>query len=490
MEIATNVKKSQKSERNRIVKRLITITLALIVLYSCKKEFVYKSSGALGFSTDTVRIDTIFTTFPSPSYRLFVYNKNSYAVKIKTIKLRGGSNSEFQITVDGITGIEHHDVTLEPNDSIYIFVSLKSNEKEKIVQDYIDFELDNRKEVVVLQAYVKDAYFYRGVDSVYVFDCNTVLGSDKPHIIDGIAYVPENCTLTIQAGAEIRFSSVKNKYAIPISQILVDGTLLLEGQPEKRVLFDTWRLDKGYREGSGQWFGLHFLKNSKNSRIQYALLKNGHIAIQVDSMSLSSEPKVAIEQTEIRNFSNFGILGLGAHAFNAIPSIKMVNCLVYNCGQSNVGLYFGGTYEFEHCTFVNYSREIRRTEPVLSIADYLDYEENGVTNRIIYPMKTYFSSCIIYGSEEQEWKSDFKGNQAEILFENCLIKNKPEVNVPGNNNIFNQDPKFKNVNERDFGLLESSPCIDKGKFPSDISIDLWGKPRMQVPDIGAVEYIP
>jgi len=470
---------------------IIIFCFSFALLISCKKEFLYKNSGDLGFSTDTVKIDTIFTTFPSPTYRLFVYNKSNYALKIKNIQLRGGQNSEFQMIVDGILGNTHREVIIESKDSIYIFIQLKSNEKEKIVIDYIDFELENRKDVVVLQAYVKDAYFYRSSnDSAYVFGCNTILTNDKPHIIDGYAYVPENCTLTIQAGTEIRFSSKKNEYAIPISQILIDGTLLVEGLPDKRVLFDTWRLDDNFQEGSGQWYGLHFLKNSKNSRIEYATLKNGHIAIRVDSMSLTNQPKVLIEQTEIRNFSNFGILGLGAHANSSVPNIKMINSLVYNCSQNNVGLFFGGNYEFEHCTLVNYSGEIRRSEPVLGISDYLDIEENGQPIRFTYPLKSHFSSCIIYGSEEQEWKSDLKGNQTEIFFENCLIKNKPDVPVQGNDNIFNQDPKFINRNERDFGLMEGSPCINKGKMNSSVSIDFLGKPRIQVPDIGAIEYNP
>ncbi len=468
----------------------IIIFFVLATLSACKKEFITKTSGELGFSTDTVKIDTIFTTFPSPSYRLFVYNKMNYALKIKKIQLKGGENSEFELVIDGIKGNSQQNVILEPKDSIYIFISLKSTEKEKIVQDFIEFELDNEKSQVVLQAFVRDAYFYRGVDSVYVFNCNTFLANDKPHIIDGLAYVPENCTLTIQAGAEIRFSSIKNQNAIPISQILIDGTLLVEGNPNNIVLFDTWRLDKNYTEGSGQWFGLHFLQKSKNSKIQYALLKNGHIGIRVDSMALNNNPKLSIEQTEIRNFSNFGILGLGAHNQSNIPSIRAINTLVYNCGQSNVGLYFGGNYEFEHCTMVNYSGEIRRSEPVLSISDYLEYEDNGQGVRILYPLKANFYSCIVYGSEEQEWKSDFKGNQADIKFENCLLKNKTDVSVPGSDNILNQEPKFKNRLERDFGLMDGSPCIDKGRINGSVNIDFYGKPRLQVPDIGAIEYIP
>ncbi len=469
---------------------IFILTNLLFILVSCKKEFIYKASGELGFSTDTVKIDTIFTTFSSPTYRLFVYNKMNYSLKIKKIELNGGNNSEFQMVVNGVSGHIHQNVTLEPKDSIYIFISLKSNEKEKIVQDFIEFELDNNQYKVVLQAFVRDAYFYRGVDSIFVFGCNTFLGNDKPHIIDGIAYVPKNCTLTIQAGAEIRFSSIKNEYAIPISQILIDGTLRIEGDKNNPVLLDTWRLDDNYKEGSGQWFGLHFLKESKDSKISYALIKNGHIAIQVDSMALNNQPKLLIEQTEIRNFANFGVLGLGAHTQNAVPSIRAVNTLIHNCGQNNVGLYFGGNYEFEHCTFANYSREIRRSEPVLAISDYLDYEENGQGIRLTYPITANFTSCIIYGSEEQEWKSDFKGTQFNIQFENCLIKNKPNVVVPGINNIFNQDPKFKNIGERDFSLLEGSPCIDKGKNNPSTNIDLYGNMRLQVPDIGAIEYLP
>lgn len=475
--------------------RFIIILLMGIMLglaSGCKKEWNYRTYGELGFSADTVKIDTIFTTFPSPTYRLFVYNQTNKGLSIKRIRLAGGQQSEFKVIVDGVAGASFENVLLEPNDSIYIFVSLLSNEKEKTVLDSLIFELENRTDKVVLYAHVLDAYFFRStLDTAYVFDCNYVLPTDKPCIMDGYMYVPENCTLTIPAGAEVRFSSKKNEYAIPISQILVDGTLLIQGTANQKVLLDTWRLDESVKEDPSQWMGLHFLKKSKSSVIQHAIIKNGHIGVQVDSLSLNNEPKVRIEQTEIRNFANFGILGLGAHpSIPAAPNILATNTLIHNCGQSNVGLYFGGKYEFYHCTFANYSRDVRRSEPVLAISDYLDYEENGQPMRLTYPLQAYFANTIIWGSEEQEWKTDFKGGNATVLFENCLIKTKTDNPPSGSNNIYNQDPRFQKVEEQNFSLQAGSPCINNGKEGLGIVLDIQGNTRQDVPDIGAFEFFP
>ena len=59
---------------------------------------------SLEFSSDTIRIDTIFTELGSATKRLKVYNRSNYALNIASIELMGKGQSGFRINVDGEAG--------------------------------------------------------------------------------------------------------------------------------------------------------------------------------------------------------------------------------------------------------------------------------------------------------------------------------------------------------------------------------------------------
>jgi len=66
--------------RNLIPLFLIAFILSLS---SCRKDFdTVASSGNLGFSKDTVYLDTVFSNIGSSTYTLKVYNRSSDDIKI------------------------------------------------------------------------------------------------------------------------------------------------------------------------------------------------------------------------------------------------------------------------------------------------------------------------------------------------------------------------------------------------------------------------
>ena len=188
---------------------IYTFGLLLIVIAgsSCKRELNYEPAqlGDLAFSEDTIRFDTIFTTFQSPTRRLVVRNRTDKHLTIDRIALEQGNSSEFEIITDGITGDVVEDLTIRKGDSIIIFIEMKSQVTDNFARDRILFETNGGAQFAVLEAFVLDAYFYK-----YDTLCTQTLPVDKPIVIDGYVIVPEGCTLTIP---------LVRKYSLPAGRI-------------------------------------------------------------------------------------------------------------------------------------------------------------------------------------------------------------------------------------------------------------------------------
>jgi len=182
----------------------------------------------------------------------------------------------------------------------------------------------------------------------------------------------------------------------------------------------------------------------------------------------------------IENMSSVGILGQGA-------KLEVNNSLVRECGQYTVACNIGGSYDFKHCTFVNFwSRNSRSTSSIL-LNNYYEDSQGNINIRDLE--KASFTNCIIYGNLSNE--IEFQENSNGIFnfsFDHSLITIDPKVNTNNINyiNIIkNDNPLF--VEDDNYNLSETSPCIDAGK---DISLqkDILGNNRVN-PDIGAYEFI-
>ena len=77
----------------------------LIFWSSCRQDFEFiPSTGTLTFSKDTVYLDTVFSNIGSSTYTLKVYNQSDTDILIPSLKLSEGQNSNYRLTVDGMTG--------------------------------------------------------------------------------------------------------------------------------------------------------------------------------------------------------------------------------------------------------------------------------------------------------------------------------------------------------------------------------------------------
>ncbi|GCD76726.1 MAG: hypothetical protein ACK4EX_02550 [Thermaurantimonas sp.] len=485
---------------------LFTLSLLVITLLSCRKEFEFTSTRLdLRFSADTLYLDTVFTGLNSSTRILKVFNTSNEGIRIESVALARGEQSWYRLNVNGISGRSVENVEIGPRDSIYIFVEITplSNSLELLYVDSIEFRSGGRVRHVHLVSLVNDAYFHfpnryiPGLGIPYsVAPCNTTLPNDKPHVIYGYWVVDSLCTLTILPGTKLHFHSGSGIWVYNGGTLLVDPQNT--GSYENPVIFQGDRLEPFYKEIPGQWGGalggIFLMGGSKNNVIQNALIKNGTIGIVLDSLD-SPNSNTFIKNTRIFNFSRVGILG-------GFGSAEIQSTVVANCG-----LYcfyaLGGRYSFTFTTFANYWNQSARGTPAVAITNFFEDPDRRIQVRDI--LKADFSSCIIYGANNQElglYRAPASSNGTfSYFFRNSLIKVDNDSTKRGfdiSNPLFFQDckfnlnPRFRDIPSNNYSIDSISPVIDQAFFNDAIAIplDIRGRFRSNggLPDIGAYEY--
>jgi hypothetical protein len=468
------------------------IFVSTLFFSSCKKEeFLTDSSAKLEFSTDSVLFDTVFTTLGSTTKTFRIYNRHSQAMNISRIYLATGSTSPFKLNVDGISGKSISDVEIAGGDSLFVFVQVTVDplgaSNPLLIRDSIIFETNNNFQDVKLTAIGQDVYIHKpdhfptnGFPPYSIIDCPGGVGTwmnDKPHLIFGYAVVDSACTLNMLAGTRVHL------YNNAVLWVYKDATLNVQGTKGTEVIFQGMRLEPDFRDEPGQWGKIWLSAGSKNNVINYAIIKNGGIGLQVDTVVTPGTPTVKLTNTIIKNMTAAAIYGLGAHIWSN-------NCVFANCGQYVAALTIGGKYNFEHCTFANFwSATEARTTPLLVMNNY--YTSGSFI--IVRPLDScYFKNCILYGDLSEEIGIDSivgaTGYNFAYEFDHCLLRTErsliPSRYVNCNKNV---NPGFKDVSYQ----LESTAVnsIDKGDFTTFV-LDLNGNFRTGAPDLGAFEFYP
>jgi hypothetical protein len=290
--------------------------------------------------------------------------------------------------------------------------------------------------------------------------------------------------------------------------VMSAATLLVNGTKDSVVTFSGDRLEAEYREIPGQW-GVIQLSNlsqanlsgdptpargSRNSIINYALIKNGSIGLVVDTVydSFDHTPTLTLTNTIIENMSGSCLLGRGTR-------IKSGNCVFANAAQYSAALAYGGIYDFRHCTFANYWNYSDRTTPALLINNH--YTDNNNVEQIRNIDTAYFGNCIVYGDRSEELGLDSSASSSAVFnfyFDHSLIQVGGSVptNIAAhyNNNVVNQNPKFINPAVNNYELDASSNAKDRGNAliinQTYLEKDLKGFDRINgvpPPDCGAYE---
>jgi hypothetical protein len=492
------------------------ICIALISISSCRKDFsTIPNFGNLEFSKDTVFLDTIFTNIGSATYNLKVYNRGSNAITIPRIQLENGTSSNYRLNVDGIPGKEFNDIDILAKDSIFVLIETTvnvANEPNPLYTDKILFDNGAKQQAVDLITLVEDATFiFPGKDAIsmkidsltldgqstaikgrFLEDTELTFTKVKPTVIYGYAAVPANKTLTIEAGARIYFHNN--------SGLIIDNsaTLKVNGTLSEKVVFEGDRLENSFNQIPGQWGTIWMRAGSKNNEIKHAQIKNGIIGILIDSIGTTSAPTLKLQDTEIYNHSNFGILARETN-------IEAHNVVIGSAGQASLAATIGGTYHFTHSTFANYWNSGIRQLPAVLINNFFVF--NNEAGQEVTETRDLnaanFTNCIFEGNNSIEFLIDrAEGGKAfNYSIKNCMLKfndtnnsfdSVAEVDFENNANysdlILNGNPNFKDTQKSDFIIGENSDAINKA-IKTSFTIDLLGSDRTTNPDIGAYQHI-
>jgi hypothetical protein len=459
------------------------VLLSSSLFISCKKDTITTNpADKLSFSTDTLTFDTVFTSLGSTSLYFTVHNPNDQKISVSNIRLAGGDLSIYRLNIDGFQTNEISDIEIPAHDSIYVFVAVTidpTNENNPFVMyDSVMFETNGNVQSVVLQAWGQNAHFFYGeiIGTQEWFD-------DKPYVIIHSILVDSNETLTINAGCRI--------YMHADSRFYVYGTLKVLGQIHDSVQFRGDRLEYYYIDDPGNWEGIHLLRSSHDNEFNYAVIKEAIVGIRVDSLKETSAPKLTLRNSVIKYTLSSGILGITS-------DIYAENSLVFSCGEWNAQLEFGGNYEFQNCTFANYSNTvINHQRPVVRMSNYYYYQDDQGDHYLPADLDASFTNCIVYGSLENELDRDARNeSQFNYTFDHCNLKLADSIDFSAPHNVThflnvqkNQDPKFKDVSyeKDDYHIDAGSPCINAG-MDNLIFFDLDGKSRISPFDIGCYEY--
>lgn len=486
----------------------------LLAFGSCRTDFdTVASSGDLKFSKDTVYLDTVFKNIGSSTYQLKVYNKSKDDISIPTIQLKKGLNSKYRMTVDGMNGNNgkiFNNVTLLAKDSLYIFIETTAditdaNPSDFLYTDEIQFDSGANLQEVALVTLIQDAVFLypkrnpdgtkekiqiegKSVGGFYLDENDAVNGNElifnnqKPYVIYGFAAVPENKTVTFEAGARVHFHANSGLFVDNKASLQINGNVSTTEKLENEVVFEGDRLEPEYSDVPGQWSSIILSKESTNHSINHLTLKNAVIGLNIKNQDATAFP---IKNTQIYNCAEYGILAQNAR-------INGENIVINYSGLAGLSCVYGGNYSFTHCTFYN------NWQSSSHFAVNLSNSLTGATPETNPLTQATFNNCIIYGSNTSEFNLS-KNTSAAFVYQlnNCLLKfSSSSTNADYqfktdtehyNQIILNENPKFYNVNQNKFNIDTTSPAFAKGNQAYIIPLDIIGAMRTSPPDLGAYQ---
>lgn len=493
---------------------LFFIGIIIISISSCRTDFeTIPSTGNLGFSRDTIYLDTVFSTISSSTYTLKVYNNSKNDINIPSIKLGKGLNSKYRITVDGMQGNQgklFENVTLLAKDSLYIFIETTAkitdaNPTDFLYTDQILFDEGTNLQKVELVTLIQDAVFLYpnknadgttetlpiGNEKIYGFfldENDPINGNElhftkqKPYVIYGYAAVPSGKTAVFDAGSRVYFHSDSGLIVSENASLNINGTTSTTDKLENEVIFEGDRLEPDFSSVAGQWGTIWLADGSTNHKINNLTIKNATIGMFIQN---NNGTTVQIKNTQIYNCTNYGIL-----AQNAI--INGENLAINNAGLAGLACTYGGNYKFTHSTFNN------NWNSSSQVAVLINNFYTGATPETKDLSAATFNNCIIYGSYSNELNLNKKTGAAfEYQFNNCLLK----FSEFSTNELFkfdtdpthytgiilNKDPKFLNISLNKLNIDDSSAAFGKGNTTYLIPLDIVGNTRTLPPDLGAYQ---
>lgn len=381
------------------------------LLAGCMDDESYTTSPSarLGFSADTVHLDTVISGQPTNTYTFEVYNRNDKAIRIAQVYLERGAASDFRVNVDG-TFLENGSATdfeIAANDSLRVFlfaqVADEDTDETVLSTDNLVFVTEGgMAQKVNLEAYGQSVIPLRAL----TLAADTLLDAQRPYqIFDSLVVAPD-ARLSLAAGVRLYFH--------PDARLIVHGTLLAEGTATRPVQFRGDRLgnmfsQQPYDRIPGQWGGIVLTSESYGNRLNYCDIHSGTFGIRCDSSDVETE-KLRLENSIVHNMSQ-DVLTLRA------SNVFVGNSQLTNAGGNCITLR-GGNSTFVHCTIGNFYAFTGERGVALDFSN-----ADGSARLPIH--RADFLNCLITGYSSDELlgtRSERYPNDAfNYRFRNCLL---------------------------------------------------------------------
>ena len=464
------------------------------ILVGCTDDdsFTTSTANTLIFSTDSVKMDTVFSTVPTPTRTFWVYNRSGDGIRCTNIRLTNGNQTGFRVNVDGEylspeSGFKVSNVEIRDKDSIRVFVELTSpvNGKEgpQPLEDNLVFLLESGVEQKVnLNAYTWDATMLK---NIVVKGDTTIDSPTKPVVIYGGIKVDSNAVLRIAAGTTLYFHANAG--------IDVYGRMITEGTADNNVILRGDRTDRmfdylPYDMVSGQWNGIRFNSSSYDNKILFTDIHSTFDGIVCDSSDVT-RLKLQLYNSTVPNCQGYGLKTTSSVV--DVRNSQITNTL------NNCVCVLGGEISLLHCT----------------LAQFYPFDSNrGVALRYSnheaetpYPLtKMDCINTIVTGYADDQIAADNKNDDTPFAyrFVNSLLRtpkiedDQNVVNIVWENvedtAAISGEENFKLVDidmqRYDFHLSEKSPAINAASPENTLPEDRDGRSRDILPDIGCYEY--
>lgn len=484
------------------MKKLLYIAPLICLATACSDDDSFSTSPRhlLTFEKDTLSLDTIFSTIPSPNRQAMVFNNSGDGIRISDVRLESGSRSPFRVNVNGtyITSSPNDPVDnleLRNGDSLRVFVEVTTRNNgdtlPKLISDNLVFTLEsNVVQKLALNVWSWDADLLRKAR----FSKDTTLTSyhGRPIVIYDTLTVDSGVTLTVAPATTLFFHDGAG--------MNVKGTLKLNGEKDSEVMLRSDRLDRmvsnlTYDNNPGQWGGIRFAKSSFGNEIHFTDIHSGTNAILCDSSSTDA-PKLTIDHTTIHNMEGYGIMAQNC-------DIKMENTVVSNARRGCLA-FVGGKIDINHSTIAQYYPFDANRGAALYFAHHADTTS--------YPLQMSVRNSIIkgYADDVISWTENKEGDTLraefsnsilrtftdkdyEYMFKDCTLEDPTDTLLQGSNyfELFDTDNFFYDFTpKRTLGSTETiNPAIGYANSETTLPDDRNGLPRRkdEKHDAGAYE---
>ena len=469
--------------------RLCLLALLVCVLTGCQDDdsFSTQTSHILSFTTDTLKMDTVFSAVPTTTKTFWVHNESGDGIRCTNVRLERGNQSGFRVNVDGVylgaeSGYQTSDVEIRKGDSIRVFVELTSaltgRDGPQLVEDNLVFLLESGvTQKVNLNAYAWDALKLRDVH----IKNDTTLTGDKPIIVYGKLTVEPEATLTLAPGTTLYFHDQAG--------IDVYGRLLSLGEAGNEVVLRGDRLDwmfdyLPYDLMSGLWSGVEFYESSYDNVMQFTDLHSSFNGIVCDSSNVERQ-KLTLKNMTIHNCQGTGLLSINS-------KVTAENCQFTNTLYECVFIE-GGDVVMNHCTLAQFYPFDSARKPALLysstndtpllrmdcinsiVTGYMEDVVTGMTENDTVAFNYRFISSILRTPAVEDTLRII-----DVIFEDV----EDTASVQGEKHFKLVDIDTQHY---DFHLDSLSTAINKGNKNYPVSNDRDGKERDELPDIGCFE---